>query len=82
MSRFKRIPGATEHDLYANLSGVHIHQALSLVPAEVAGFFDLDAVHYLPDAALRDFGHEYRAITHAQIELLAARVSVLNQCFY
>ncbi len=73
---------ATEHDLYANLSGVHIHQALSLVPAEVTGFFDLDAVHYLPDAALRDFGHEYRAITHAQIELLAARVSVLNQCFY
>ncbi|ETX06265.1 MAG: hypothetical protein ETSY2_18150 [Candidatus Entotheonella gemina] len=68
--------------LYAELSGAHIHRALSLVPAEVLGFFDLDAVQYLPDAALRDFGREYRAITHAQIELLAARVSVLNQCFY
>lgn len=74
----------TEADqtLYAELSGVHIHRALSLVPAEVLGFFELDAAQYLPDAALRDFGREYRAITHAQIELLAARVSVLNACFY
>ncbi len=74
----------TEADraLYADLSGAHIHRALSLVPAEVLGFFDLDSVQYLPDATLRDFGREYRAITHAQIELLAARVSVLNQCFY
>jgi hypothetical protein len=74
----------TEADpaLYADLGGAHIHRALNLVPAEVLGFFDLDAAQYLPDAALRDFGREYRAITHAQIELLAARVSALNQCFY
>ncbi len=74
----------TEADpaLYAHLSGAHIHRALSLVPDEVLGFFDLDAAQYLPDAALRDYGREYRAITHAQIELLAARVSVLNACFY
>ena len=52
------------------------------MPAEVAGLFDLDAVQYLPDAALRDFGTEYRALTHAQIEFLAARVSAINQCFY
>ncbi len=71
-----------EQALYAGLSGAYIHRALSLVPAEVQGFFDLDTAQYLPDAALRDYGREYRAITHAQIELLAARVSVLNQCFY
>ena len=59
-----------------------IHRALSLVPAEVTGFFDLDTVHYLPDAVLRDYGNEYRALTHAQIEFLAARVSAINQCFY
>jgi AhpD family alkylhydroperoxidase len=29
-----------------------------------------------------DFANEYRAISHAQIELIAGRVSVLNQCFY
>ena len=63
-------------------SAVNIHRALSLVPAEVVGFFDLDTAHHLPDAVLRDYGTEYRALTHAQIEFLAARVSAINQCFY
>jgi hypothetical protein len=74
--------GPGEADLYANLSGANIHRALSLVPAEVWGFFDLDTVMYLPDSQLRDFEHEFRAIDHAQIELVAARVSALNSCFY
>jgi alkylhydroperoxidase family enzyme len=68
--------------LYDGLGGAYIHRALSLVPAEVRGFFDLDAAQYLPDAALRDFGREYRHLSHAQIELLAARVSAINQCVY
>ena len=71
-----------EAGLYDGLAAVNIHRALSLVPAEVVGFFDLDAEHYLPDALLRDFGTEYRALTHAQIEFLAARVSAINQCVY
>jgi hypothetical protein len=69
-------------DLYAGLAGVNIHRALSLVPEEVIGFFDLDTALYLPDAALRDFGREYRDLTHAQIEFLAARISALNRCVY
>ena len=75
-------PKTCEAGMHDGLSAVNIHRALSLVPAEVAGFFDLDAAQYLPDAALRDFGTEYRALTHAQIEFLAARVSAINQCFY
>ena len=59
-----------------------IQKALSLVPAEAEGFFDLVVHQYLPGPAMRDFSREYRAITHAQIELLAARVSALNQCLY
>lgn len=74
--------GPDDPDLYAGLSAVNIHRALSLVPEEVIGFFDLDTAQYLPDAALRDFGREYRSLTHAQIELLAARLSALNQCVY
>jgi len=31
---------------------------------------------------MRDFGREYRAINHAQIEMLAARAAVRNQCVY
>ena len=71
-----------EAGMYDGLSAVNIHRALSLVPAEVVGFFDMDSEHYLPDAQLRDFANEYRALTHAQIEFLAGRVSAINRCVY
>lgn len=60
----------------------NIHRALSLVPAEVFHFFDLDVELYLKDHEIRDFGCEYRAITHSQIELIAARASAMNSCYY
>ena len=68
--------------MYVGRAGMYIHRALSLVPAEVVNFFDLDDQMYLPDRQLRDYGTEYRAITHAQIEFLAARMSALNRCTY
>lgn len=68
--------------MYRNRSAANIHRALSLVPSAVVDFFDLDDAMYLPDAQLRQFGDEPRAISHAQIELLAARVSALNRCLY
>ena len=60
----------------------NIRRALSLVPEEAYAWFQLVETQYLPGRAMRDFAKEYRAITHAQIELIAGRVSVLNQCFY
>jgi hypothetical protein len=60
----------------------NIMKAMSLVPEEVRSFFDLVTHQYLPGAVMRDFSREYRAISHAQIELLAARVSALNRCLY
>jgi hypothetical protein len=60
----------------------NIHKAMSLVPAEVRSFFDLSDHQYLGGVEMRDFSREFRAITHPQIELLAARVSALNRCFY
>ena len=60
----------------------NIHRAMSLVPDEVAEFFALDDALYLPQPAIRDFSKEFRAISHAQIELLAARVSAINRCTY
>jgi hypothetical protein len=62
--------------------GGYVHQALSLVPAAMMQFWDLFEAMYLPQDAMRDFGREFRAITHAQIEMLAARVAVRNQCVY
>ena len=71
-----------EASLYEGLPGVNIHRALSLVPEETIGFFNLDAVHYLPPKQVRDFGTAFRDLSHVQIEFLAARISALNQCVY
>jgi hypothetical protein len=75
---------AEEQTLATYWGGVpsNIRRALSLVPEEAYEWFRLVEVQYLPGKAMRDFANEYRAITHAQIELIAGRVSVLNQCFY
>jgi hypothetical protein len=62
--------------------GGNVHRALSLVPQSMLHWWDMFETMYLPAAAMRDFGREYRAISHAQIEMLAARVAALNQCFY
>ncbi len=74
--------GEGEVDPYAVHGEKHIHQALSLVPDEVMAFFDLDVELYLKDHEIRDFDTEHRALGHAQIELVAGRVSALNGCFY
>lgn len=73
---------AADPDLYAGGRGANIHRALSLVPEEVIGFFDLGEAHYLDVAKIRHGAPLDRAIDRAQIELLAARVSALNQCVY
>ena len=62
--------------------GGNVHRALSLVPEAMMQFWDMFETMYLPQDAMRDFGREYRAISHAQIEMLAARVAVRNQCVY
>jgi hypothetical protein len=76
--------GPDDPPLYssAGRSGGNVHLALSLVPEAMMQFWDLFEQMYLPQAAMRDFGREYRAIDHAQIEMLAARVAVRNQCLY
>ena len=60
----------------------NIHRSMSLVPAEARGFFDLVETQYLQRHQMRDFANEFRAITHAQIELIAGRISAINQCVY
>jgi hypothetical protein len=75
--------GAQEDGIYPpGRPAANIMKAMSLVPEEVKSFFDLVSHQYQGPLAMRDFAHEYRAISHAQIELLAARVSALNQCLY
>ncbi len=73
---------ADDPDPYSVHGAKNIHRAMSLVPQEVINFFDLDVELYLKDHEIRDFATEHRALTHAQIELIAGRVSALNGCYY
>lgn len=62
----------------------NIHRALSLVPAEVAAFFDLDTELYLCDreSPRRAQQVEERALSEMQIEMIAARAASSNGCYY
>jgi hypothetical protein len=73
-----------EKALAAYWAGIssNVRRALSLVPEEAFAWFQLVETQYLQGKWMWDFANEYRAISHAQIELIAGRVSVLNQCFY
>jgi alkylhydroperoxidase family enzyme len=62
--------------------GANIHRALSLVPNSMIHWWDVLEELYQSGPQMRDYGVEYRAISHAQIELLAARVAALNRCEY
>ena len=63
-------------------SAAHIRRALSSVPDSQRQFWQMATVLYMNGLQMRDFSTEYRAITHAQIELVAGRVSAINQCVY
>lgn len=71
-----------EHPGPRERGGGNVHRALSLVPRSMIDWWDMFETMYLPARAMRDFSREYRAISHAQIEMLAARVAALNQCVY
>ena len=73
-------PGDT--DIYADSNAANIYRSLSLLPDEVRTFRDLDDHLYLPANDIFDLETDYRAISHAQIELIANRVSANNQCLY
>ena len=74
--------GPEEADFFDGMPRSNVVSALSLTPKDLRGFFDLVDAQYLNGPAMRDFANEYRAITHAQIELVASRVSAINECFY
>ena len=73
--------GPAEADLY-EFGAANIRRALSSVPDEQRNFFGLVSAQYLPGAEMRNAGTTVRSISRSQIELVAGRVSALNQCVY
>jgi alkylhydroperoxidase family enzyme len=71
-----------EADLYPEAPMIpNIMRALSLVPEEARALRRSSDAHYLPVAQISD-PTARRALDRMQMELVAARVSALNQCFY
>jgi hypothetical protein len=68
-------------DLYDGKRTGNVIRALSLVHDEVRALKDLSAAHYLPFDKMMDL-RVGRTLDRAQIELIAGRVSALNECFY
>ena len=71
----------SEADLWPGKRTGNVIRAMSLVPDAVRQLMELLAVHYLPPDRLVSL-RAGRAIERAQIELVAGRVSALNECFY
>ena len=68
--------------VYVSPDPTFIRRALSLVPEEASGLFDMVDAQYLPGRLIPDVAARHRAIDRAQMELIAGRVSALNRCFY
>ncbi len=71
-----------EADLWRRGATGNVIRALSLVPDEVRTLKDLSAAHYLPHDRVADPRARRGGLSRAQMELLAARVSALRECFY
>lgn len=61
----------------------YVMRALSLVPDAVVWLKELSAAHYLPmGPGMMDFTKGRGPLDRAQTELIAGRVSAVNECFY
>lgn len=73
-----------EADLWPPKRTGNVVRALSLAPDEVRTLNDLGGAHYIQHGLVRDTSasKDGSGLSRAQIELIAGRVSFLNDCFY
>ncbi len=72
-----------EADLWASGWAPNVVRALSLVPNALREWREIAAVQYLALEKMRGyFKDDTRSINRLQMELVAGRVSAVNECFY
>ena len=72
-----------ERDLWSKGFGANVVRALSLVPDALRDWKELAAAQYIPLEKMRDYYQgDARALNRLQMELVAGRVSSINECFY
>lgn len=74
--------GTPEADLWPAGAPGNIIRTLSLVPDEVRTLRDFLSTHYVPFEKVREPNSGTEALTRPQMELVAAKVSMLNECFF
>lgn len=75
--------GEAEQDLYPGGRSANVLKALSLVPNAVRQWMSLATVQYLSIVGMANLiQQDDRALNRMQMELIAGRVSAINQCFY
>lgn len=72
-----------EADIYDGAEyAANVRAAMSLHPDSVRWLADLFDAHYLSWTEIQSVQEPFRVLTRPQRELVAARVSALNECFY
>lgn len=69
--------------LYGGQWRPYIMRALSLVPGELLDHLELEEAQYMPmDKVMVPDHQEHEGVTRAQAEVVAGRVSAINECFF
>ena len=72
-----------ESDLWPTGRSANVVRALTLVPNALRDWFSLASAQYLSLAGMSNLiRDDNRSINRMQMELIAGRVSAINQCFY
>jgi len=72
-----------EADLWEGSRGANVVRALTLVPDALRDWREISSAQYLSFQGMANFVKEdNRSINRMQMELVAGRVSAINECFY
>ena len=75
--------GELAEELYGGHWKSYIVRGLSLVPDELRAHMELQEIQYAPSGHIREADYQHHeGLTRAQVEVVAGRVSALNECFF
>ena len=75
--------GKAADELYGGHPKPYIVRGLSLVPDEVRAHLELEEVQYLPlRHILKPNYQHHEGLTRSQVEIVAGRISAINECFF
>ena len=75
--------GEAADELYGGRPKPYIVRAMSLVPDELRRHVELEEVQYLPIRHILERNYKHHdGLTRSQVEVVAGRVSAINECFF